>query len=182
MPKEVFKQEVEKELTGRETEPMKIIYFKLYQSQLPVIERAIEKGGSDAGKRPISRLLFRNDLCGLPGRGSPGPRRPGDAAVFDDKVLQISTRAAATGISWKSQRESIMSPIGPKSTPLRLDSASFKSLRQQVLRRDSWRCQLCGTMSNLEVHHKQFRSHSRDDSKENLIAVCAACHDALHRE
>jgi hypothetical protein len=43
MPKEEFKQEVEKELTGRETEPWEIIYFKLYQSQMPVIERAIER-------------------------------------------------------------------------------------------------------------------------------------------
>jgi hypothetical protein len=42
MPKEEFKQEVEKELTGRETEPWEIIYFKLYESQMPVIERAIE--------------------------------------------------------------------------------------------------------------------------------------------
>jgi hypothetical protein len=33
MPKEDFKKEVEKELTGRETEPWEIIYFKLYESQ-----------------------------------------------------------------------------------------------------------------------------------------------------
>jgi len=42
MLKDDFKKEVEKELTGRETEPWEIIYFKLYQSQMPVIERAIE--------------------------------------------------------------------------------------------------------------------------------------------
>jgi hypothetical protein len=42
MPKEEFKQEVERELTGKETEPWEIIYFKLYHSQIPVIERAIE--------------------------------------------------------------------------------------------------------------------------------------------
>jgi len=42
MPQKEFKQEVEKELTGRETEPWEIIYFKLYQSQMPVVERAIE--------------------------------------------------------------------------------------------------------------------------------------------
>jgi len=29
---EEFKQEVERELTGKETEPWEIIYFKLYQS------------------------------------------------------------------------------------------------------------------------------------------------------
>ena len=38
MPTEQFKQEVEKELTGQETEPWEIIYFKLYKSQLPVVE------------------------------------------------------------------------------------------------------------------------------------------------
>jgi hypothetical protein len=38
---EQFKQEVEKELTGRETEPWEIIYFKLSKSQLPVVEHAI---------------------------------------------------------------------------------------------------------------------------------------------
>jgi hypothetical protein len=42
LPKEQFKREVEKELTGRETEPWEIIYFKLYKSQIPVIEQAIE--------------------------------------------------------------------------------------------------------------------------------------------
>jgi len=41
MPTEQFKQEVEKELTGRQTEPWEIIYFKLYKSQLPVVEHAI---------------------------------------------------------------------------------------------------------------------------------------------
>jgi hypothetical protein len=45
MPKEEFKREVEQHLTGKETEPWEIIYFKLYKSQLPVIERALEIAG-----------------------------------------------------------------------------------------------------------------------------------------
>jgi len=36
MPKEEFKREVEKELTGRETEAHEIIYFKIYKSQVPL--------------------------------------------------------------------------------------------------------------------------------------------------
>jgi ATP-dependent DNA helicase RecQ len=73
-----------------------------------------------------------------------------------------------------------VSQIGPKPTPLRLDPVSYETLRQQMLRRDGWRCQLCGTMSNLEVHHKRFRSHSRHDSEENLITLCMQCHAGLH--
>jgi hypothetical protein len=45
MPKEQFKREVEKDLTGKEEEPSELIYFKVYKSQIPVIERAIETAG-----------------------------------------------------------------------------------------------------------------------------------------
>ena len=45
LPKEQFKREVEQHLTGQETEPSEIIYFKLYKSQIPVIEQAIETAG-----------------------------------------------------------------------------------------------------------------------------------------
>ena len=73
-----------------------------------------------------------------------------------------------------------MSPIGPKFRRLRLDAASYENLRQRILHRDGWRCQSCGTMSNLEVHHQEFRSHYGDDSEQNLIAMCTACHAAVH--
>ena len=74
-----------------------------------------------------------------------------------------------------------MSSIGPDPTCWRLDPVSYEDLRKQVLRRDDWRCQSCGTMSNLEVHHKQFRSHSGHDSEENLITLCSTCHAGIHR-
>ena len=65
-----------------------------------------------------------------------------------------------------------MNSIDRKPTRLRLDPISYQSLRQQILRRDGWRCQSCGTMANLEVHHQQFRSQSGDDSALNLITLC----------
>ena len=71
--------------------------------------------------------------------------------------------------------------IRPKTAGLRLDPVSCESLRQQILRRDGWRCQFCGTMSNLEVHHRDFRSRSGADSEENLITLCTACHSSVHR-
>jgi 5-methylcytosine-specific restriction endonuclease McrA len=70
--------------------------------------------------------------------------------------------------------------IRPKVVPLRLDPLSYENLRQQTLRRDGWRCQSCGAMSNLEVHHREFRSHSGPDSDENLITLCSACHARVH--
>lgn len=68
-----------------------------------------------------------------------------------------------------------------KLTRFRLDTVSYEVLKQKILRRDSWRCQFCGTMMNLEVHHKRFRSRSGHDSEENLITLCARCHSSIHR-
>jgi len=73
-----------------------------------------------------------------------------------------------------------MSSIRPRLPRLRLDAASYEGVRQQVLRRDGWRCQSCGSMSNLEIHHKEFRSHSGHDTEENLITLCSKCHARVH--
>lgn len=67
-----------------------------------------------------------------------------------------------------------------KAVLQRLDPLSYDALRKQVLRRDSWRCQSCGTMANLEVHHREFRSQSGADAEENLITLCTTCHARLH--
>ncbi|MGA7890691.1 MAG: hypothetical protein WB993_14480, partial [Candidatus Sulfotelmatobacter sp.] len=68
MPQKQFKQEVEKELTGRETEPWEIIYFKLYQSQMPVIEKAIETAalmlGSDRSRGYCLEMICADFLAG----------------------------------------------------------------------------------------------------------------------
>ena len=45
LPREQFQREVERHLTGKETEAWEIIYFKLYKSQLPVVEKALETAG-----------------------------------------------------------------------------------------------------------------------------------------
>jgi hypothetical protein len=68
MAKEDFKKEVEKELTGRETEPWEIVYFKLYQSQMPVIEKAIETAalmlGSDRSRGYCLEMICADFLAG----------------------------------------------------------------------------------------------------------------------
>jgi 5-methylcytosine-specific restriction endonuclease McrA len=63
---------------------------------------------------------------------------------------------------------------------LRFDRESYDRLRQQVLQRDGWRCQFCGSMTNLDVHHQQFRSHSGEDSDVNLVTLCKKCHEQVH--
>jgi len=66
MPKEEFRREAEKELTGKDAEPSEIVYFKLYKSQIPVVEEAIETAALMLGTDK-SRLLSEDDLRRLPG-------------------------------------------------------------------------------------------------------------------
>jgi 5-methylcytosine-specific restriction endonuclease McrA len=68
-----------------------------------------------------------------------------------------------------------------KLRPVRLDREDYEPLRRTVLQRDNWRCQFCGAMTNLEVHHQQFRSHSGVDTEENLITLCQDCHSLVHK-
>jgi hypothetical protein len=68
LPKEGFKGEVEHHLTGKETEPWEIIYFKLYKSQLPVVEQALETAALMLGTDK-SRVLLGDDLRRFSGGG-----------------------------------------------------------------------------------------------------------------
>ena len=68
MPKDQLKHEVQKELTGQETEPWEIIYFKLYKSQIPVIEQAIETAalmlGTDKSRGYCLEMICADFLAG----------------------------------------------------------------------------------------------------------------------
>src|SRR5579864_9136780 len=68
MPTEQFRREVEKELTGRETEPHEIIYFKLYKSQIPVVELALETAalmlGTDKSRGYCLEMICADFLAG----------------------------------------------------------------------------------------------------------------------
>jgi len=72
--------------------------------------------------------------------------------------------------------------VGCKSPRIRLDSTSYGQLHRQVLERDGWRCQVCGSMQNLQVHHLKLRSQSGSDEEQNLITLCAQCHERAHRK
>jgi len=68
MPREVFRREVEKELTGREEEPSELIYFKVYKSQISVIEQAIETAalmlGTDKSRGYCLEMICADFLAG----------------------------------------------------------------------------------------------------------------------
>jgi hypothetical protein len=76
MPKEGFKCAVERHLTGKETEPWEILYFKVYKSQLAVVERALETAalmlGTDKSRGYCLEMICADFLAGA--RLEDGPR------------------------------------------------------------------------------------------------------------
>ena len=68
LPKEEFRREVKKKLTGRETEPHEIIYFKLCRSQIPVVEQALETAAlmlwSDKSRGYCLEMICADFLAG----------------------------------------------------------------------------------------------------------------------
>ena len=63
---------------------------------------------------------------------------------------------------------------------LKLSQEEYELLRHRVLERDGWRCQICGSSADLQVHHQQFRSKFGNDELNNLISLCARCHRSQH--
>lgn len=73
-------------------------------------------------------------------------------------------------------------PIRPKTSRVKLEPEAYDRLRLEILKRDQWRCQNCGSQQHLQVHHTELRSRSGSDTEANLITLCEACHRRVHRQ
>jgi len=99
LSKENFKRAVDSHLTGKETEAWEIMYFKVYKSQLPVIERALETAalmlGSDKSRGYCLEMICADFLAGAAletGESEPNiayPPTNGDR--FTDSEQTVST-------------------------------------------------------------------------------------------
>lgn len=55
------------------------------------------------------------------------------------------------------------------------DKKNYEEIREE----QQW-CQLCGSPYNLHIHHIIYRSQLGNNSKKNLIRLCADCHRKVH--
>jgi cytochrome c553 len=63
------------------------------------------------------------------------------------------------------------------------------SLVLGVMRRDKYTCKVCGGKENIGVHHKGGIVKSKwlsqmghKSTPENLVTICASCHDNVHED
>ena len=67
-----------------------------------------------------------------------------------------------------------------KRPRIRLAPDLYRRLKREILERDGWRCQGCGSSRSLDVHHMRRRSALGDDEETNLITLCRECHQLQH--
>jgi hypothetical protein len=72
-----FRREVEKELTGKDEEPCELIYFKVYKSQIPMIEKAVESvarmlGSDESGGYCLEMICADFTVGANLDKGDPG--------------------------------------------------------------------------------------------------------------
>lgn len=72
-------------------------------------------------------------------------------------------------------------------------SQSWEEIRNGILGRDNYTCQVCGFVGHVPpksrdrgdrsmvVHHITERKNGGDDSPNNLQTVCAPCHVQIHK-
>lgn len=58
----------------------------------------------------------------------------------------------------------------------RLDTPEWKAAREFVLRRDLWRCRVCGQRDKLDVHHIVKYKFFQNNDSLHLITLCGSCH------
>lgn len=64
-------------------------------------------------------------------------------------------------------------------------SPLWQRKRLEIMQRDNFQCQVCGSKRNsLTVHHLYYESGKKPHEYDNdvMITLCKDCHEATHRE
>jgi hypothetical protein len=106
LPKEQFKREVERHLTGKTTERSELLYFRVFEPQLAVIERALETAGlmlgSDKSRGYCLEMICADFLAGASLQGG------------DPQVMLLAVQRLLSMLSTE-QREHLFQQAGGTS-------------------------------------------------------------------
>lgn len=105
-------------------------------------------------------------------------RRTGFCAILDE-VNREEQAKKERDLSWSPE---IMFSWDDEKYHAYLQSDKWKKIRQIVLTRDGFVCQVCGTSESLEIHHMSYENiyHEEDNNYEDLITLCKYHHGLEH--
>lgn len=61
-----------------------------------------------------------------------------------------------------------------------LKTITWKKLRKTAIHLANYRCQLCNSPFNLNVHHRKYPEKLGQESVTDLIVLCRVCHTSFH--
>jgi len=109
---------------------------------------------------------------------------------FQRKPWELRRRKGKLGVfcsficykTWQREHSKEKSPywVGGQTT---YRGKRWWEIRREILNRDSFTCQICGSTYNLVVHHitpfREFNDESEANKLSNLITLCQSCHMRL---
>ena len=70
--------------------------------------------------------------------------------------------------------------MNKKTYANKLKDPRWQKKRLEIMDRDNWRCQACGSTSKtLSVHHFKYQGEPWEADNEDLQTLCTSCHKAL---
>mgnify|MGYP000739796043 CR=1 FL=1 len=60
-----------------------------------------------------------------------------------------------------------------------LESNHWKEIRKKALKRAGYKCQLCASNKELNVHHNTYKNLGHEDLND-LVVLCRNCHKKFH--
>lgn len=112
-----------------------------------------------------------------------------------DKLMRIRKSMAAEKLTPKNsikklryltqKKNSYLNKLRKRTLTLSyvkfLQSKYWEEIRKIVLKRDNYRCILCGSLDNLQVHHNTYRHLKNEHNHlETLDTLCRNCHFETH--
>ena len=61
-----------------------------------------------------------------------------------------------------------------------IDSEHWNAIRTQALKRDGFRCQICGTGIEPRVHHVSYEHLGTEQELDDVVTLCDECHSKVH--
>lgn len=71
--------------------------------------------------------------------------------------------------------------IDAKSYKDFLNSAFWKNLKLKFFKTHARRCFICGEKNNIQIHHIRYTRMFMKASVSELLCLCDACHEAIHK-
>lgn len=104
-----------------------------------------------------------------------------DLKAWEDRVKKRKNRVKKKDFKKNLTLTELVKQVKGKSYREFLNSEYWKRVRAKVLKRDNYKCVICGSKFELQVHHDSYKNHFREHLHlGDLMTLCKCCHKEHH--